>query len=134
GNMLVTTTLLFFVMRRLWKWSLPVVLVPIIGFAVVDLMFFSANLVKVHQGGWASIVVGALVLLVMWTWVRGSRHLFEKARKTEVPLDLIVNQMTRKEPVIVAGTAVFLTGDPASVPTAVLHSLKHYKVLQEDTV
>ncbi|MBX8828155.1 KUP/HAK/KT family potassium transporter, partial [Ochrobactrum sp. SFR4] len=55
GNMLVTTTLLFFVMRRLWKWSLPVVLVPIIGFAVVDLMFFSANLVKVHQGGWASI-------------------------------------------------------------------------------
>lgn len=134
GNMLVTTTLLFFVMRRLWKWSLPMVLVPIIGFALVDLMFFSANIVKVHQGGWASIMVAAIVLLVMWTWVRGSRHLFQKTRKTEVPLDLIIDQMTRKEPVIVAGTAVFLTGDPASVPTALMHSLKHYKVLHENNV
>lgn len=134
GNMLVTTTLLFFVMRRLWKWSLPMVLIPIVGFAVIDLMFFSANLVKVHQGGWASIVVAALVLMVMWTWVRGSRHLFQKSRKTEVPLHIIVDQMARKEPVIVAGTAVFLTGDPASVPTALMHSLKHYKVLHENNV
>ncbi|MBX8826223.1 potassium transporter Kup [Ochrobactrum sp. SFR4] len=134
GNMLVTTTLLFFVMRRLWKWSLPVVVLTIAGFAIVDLMFFSANLVKVHQGGWASIVVAALVLLVMWTWVRGSRHLFQKTRKTEVPLDIIVSQMARKEPVIVTGTAVFLTGDPSSVPTALMHSLKHYKVLHENNV
>lgn len=134
GNMLVTTTLLFFVMHRLWQWKLPVVLMLTTGFALVDLMFFSANLVKIQQGGWASIMVAALVLVVMWTWVRGSRHLFQKTRKAEVPLDTIVKQMAKKEPVIVSGTAVFLTGDPLSVPTALMHSLKHYKVLHENNV
>ncbi|MBR7551878.1 KUP/HAK/KT family potassium transporter, partial [Mycobacterium tuberculosis] len=84
--------------------------------------------IKVVDGGWASLVVAFLIILVMFTWVRGSRQLFEKTRKGEVPLDLISKKMAQNPPPLVPGTAVFLTGDPKSTPTALMHSLKHYKV------
>ncbi|MHC5307051.1 potassium transporter Kup [Bartonella sp. LJL80] len=134
GNMLVTTSLLFIVMTRIWKWSLPLCLLLTACFLSIDLLFFSANLAKVHEGGWASIGLALVIVLVMWTWVRGSRHLFNKTRKGEVPLDLIVEKMGEKPPMIVPGTAVFLTGDPKSAPSALMHSLKHYKVLHENNV
>ncbi len=134
GNMIVTTSLLFIVMTRIWKWSLSLCLLLTLGFLSIDLLFFSANVVKVHDGGWASVCLALSVVLVMWTWVRGSRHLFKKTRKGEVPLDLIVEKMAEKPPIIVPGTAVFLTGDPKSAPSALMHSLKHYKVLHENNV
>ncbi len=77
------------------------------------------------------LVLGALVMMVMYTWRRGSRLLFEKTRKSEVPLDPLVASLERKPPVRVPGTAVFLTSDPTCAPTALMHSLKHYKVLHE---
>lgn len=134
GNMLVTTTLLFFVMVRIWKWSLSICILLTLCFLIVDLLFFSANIIKVHDGGWASIGLACIVGIIMWTWIRGSRHLFKKTRKSEVPLDFIIEKMTEKPPIIVPGTAVFLTGDPKSVPNALMHSLKHYKVLHENNV
>ena len=70
----------------------------------------------------------------MGTWVRGSRYLFEKTRKNEIPLDFLAEQMMKKPPMLVPGTAVFLTSDPHSAPTALMHSLKHYKVLHEQNV
>lgn len=132
GNMLVTTILLYIVMTRIWNWSVVRALPLIAGFLIVDMAFFSANIIKVHDGGWASIGFASILAIVMWTWVRGTRHLFHKTRKAEVPLDLIVEQMQKRPPTIVPGTAVFLTGDPASAPTALMHSLKHYKVLHEN--
>jgi KUP system potassium uptake protein len=134
GNMLVTTILLFIVMSRIWKWRLWVAVSLTIGFMIIDLTFVSANLIKVVDGGWASLVVAFLVVLVMFTWVRGSRQLFEKTRKGEVPLDLISKKMAENPPALVPGTAVFLTGDPKSTPTALMHSLKHYKVLHQNNV
>lgn len=134
GNMLVTTILLFIVMSRIWKWRLWVAVSLTIGFMIIDLTFVSANLIKVVDGGWASLVVAFLVVLVMFTWVRGSRQLFEKTRKAEVPLDLISKKMAENPPALVPGTAVFLTGDPKSTPTALMHSLKHYKVLHQNNV
>lgn len=134
GNMLVTTGLLYFVMTRIWNWRVSRALPLILGFLVIDIMFFSANIIKVHEGGWASITFAAILVIIMWTWVRGTRHLSQKTRKAEVPLDLIVEQMTKRPPTIVPGTAVFLTGDPKSAPTALMHSLKHYKVLHENNV
>ena len=74
------------------------------------------------------------MLMIMTTWWRGSRYLFEKTRKSEIPLDELVRQLSDKPPPTVTGTAVFLTGDPESAPTALLHSLKHYKVLHEQNV
>ncbi len=134
GNMLVTTGLLYFVMTRIWNWRVSRALPIIVGFLIIDLLFFSANIIKVHDGGWASILFAAILVVIMWTWVRGTRHLFQKTRKAEVPLDLIVEQMNKRPPTIVPGTAVFLTGDPKSAPTALMHSLKHYKVLHQNNV
>ena len=134
GNMLMTTLLLFVVMRRMWKWPTAVTVGLVVVFGFIDISFFVSNIVKVFEGGWASLAVAFSILLVMWTWVRGSRHLFEKTRRNEVPLDLISSQLAKKPPQTVPGTAVFLTSDPQSAPTAMMHSLKHYKVLHEQNV
>jgi KUP system potassium uptake protein len=134
GNMLVTTTLLFVIMTRIWKWNLW----PAIGltalFALIDIGFFASNIVKVFEGGWSSLAVAFAVIMAMWTWVRGSRYLFDKTRRNEIPLDFLAGNLLKKKPQLVAGTAVFLTSDPLSAPTALMHSLKHYKVLHEQNV
>jgi KUP system potassium uptake protein len=134
GEMLVTTALLFVVMRHRWKWQFGATISLIALFAVIDAGFFSANIVKIADGGWASIGVAFLMCLIMWTWVRGSRHLFDKTRKNEIPLDFLAGNLAKKPPILVPGTAVFLTSDPQSAPTALMHSLKHYKVLHEQNV
>ena len=134
GNMLVTTTLLFIVMTRIWKWNIW----PAVGltavFALIDIGFFASNIVKVFEGGWASLAVAFAIILGMWTWVRGSRYLFDKTRRNEIPLDFLAANLLKKKPQLVSGTAVFLTSDPLSAPTALMHSLKHYKVLHEKNV
>lgn len=134
GNMLVTTVLLYFVMTRIWNWPRwrAVALTAVFGF--IDIGFFFSNIVKVFDGGWASLAVAFTVVLAMWTWVRGSRFLFEKTRKNEVPLDFLAGNLLKKKPHLVPGTAIFLTSDPLSAPTALMHSLKHYKVLHEQNV
>jgi len=134
GEMLVTTILLFVVMRRRWRWALPAAIATTVVFAVVDTGFFLANAAKVLDGGWVSLAVACVMAVIMVTWVRGSRMLFEKTRKSEIPLDFLIEQMTKKPPTLVPGTAVFLTSDPLSAPTALMHSLKHYKVLHESNV
>lgn len=134
GEMLVTTILLFVVMVNMWKWKLPAALALIALFAVIDIGFFSANVVKVVEGGWVSILVAAGMCLVMWTWIRGTRYLFDKTRKNEIPIDFLAGNLAKKPPSLVPGTAVFLTSDPLSAPTALMHSLKHYKVLHEQNV
>ena len=80
------------------------------------------------------LALGGVVMTVMYTWRRGSRLLFEKTRKSEVPLDPLVTSLERKPPHRVPGTAVFLTSDPSCAPTAMMHSLKHYKVLHQKNV
>ncbi|MDX8532190.1 potassium transporter Kup [Mesorhizobium sp. VK25A] len=134
GNMLVTTTLLFIIMTRIWKWNIwPAVALTAV-FALIDIGFFASNIVKVFEGGWASLAVAFAIILGMWTWVRGSRYLFDKTRRNEIPLDFLAANLLKKKPQLVSGTAVFLTSDPLSAPTALMHSLKHYKVLHEKNV
>lgn len=134
GNMLITTLLLFVVMRRIWHWPLASAVALTAVFLTIDIGFFLSNIVKVFDGGWASILVAGVVVTLVSTWVIGSRALFEKTRKAEVPLDFFVEQLSKKPPTLVPGTAVFLTADPQRTPTALLHSLKHYKVLHEMNV
>ncbi|RWL46574.1 MAG: potassium transporter Kup [Mesorhizobium sp.] len=134
GEMLMTTVLLFVVMRWLWKWQVATALALVVLFGVIDLGFFSANVVKVVEGGWVSITVASIMGLVMWTWIRGTRYLFDKTRRNEIPLDFLAANLLKKKPQLVSGTAVFLTSDPLSAPTALMHSLKHYKVLHEKNV
>jgi KUP system potassium uptake protein len=134
GTMVVTCMMAFIVIWRLWRWSLLAAAALIVPFLLIDLTFLSANMLKVVQGGWVPLALGGVVMLVMYTWRRGSRILYEKTRRLETPLEDLVRMLERKPPARVPGTAVFLTSDPKSAPTALMHSLKHYKVLHEKNV
>jgi len=134
GTMVVTGMMAFIVIWRMWRWSPFAAAALMVPFLFIDLTFLMANLLKVVEGGWVPLAIGGLVMLVMYTWRRGSRILFAKTRRLETPLDDLVRILEKKPPQRVPGTAVFLTSDPRSAPTALLHSLKHYKVLHEKNV
>ncbi|MCP4621685.1 MAG: potassium transporter Kup [Bradyrhizobium sp.] len=134
GTMVVTGMMGFVVIWKVWKWS-PIAAAALIApFLFLDLTFLAANLLKVFEGGWVPLLLGGVVMLLMYTWRRGSRLLFEKSRKLEFPLADLVAMLEKRPPQRVPGTAVFLTSDPQSAPTALMHSLKHYKVLHEKNV
>ena len=97
-------------------------------------MFLSANMLKLFDGAWVPLLFAGLMVLLMWTWRRGTRILANKTRKTEVPLDTLLRSLEKKPPHSVPGTAVFLTSDPSSAPTALMHNLKHNKILHEHNV
>jgi KUP system potassium uptake protein len=134
GTMVVTAMMGFVVIWRVWKWSAVAAAALIAPFLFLDLTFLAANLLKVLEGGWVPLALGAWVMLLMYTWRRGSRLLFDKSRKLEFPLADLVAMLEKRPPQRVSGTAVFLTSDPISAPTALMHSLKHYKVLHEKNV
>jgi KUP system potassium uptake protein len=134
GTMVVTAMMAIIVIRRVWGWPLIATLALMLPFLFIDLTFLTANLLKVVEGGWMPLALGALIMTLMYTWRRGSRLLFEKTRRQEIPLEGLVARLEKKPPVRVPGTAVFLTSDPSSAPTALLHSLKHYKALHEKNV
>jgi KUP system potassium uptake protein len=134
GTMVVTAMMAIVVIWKVWRWPLIAALGLILPFLFIDFTFLAANLLKIVEGGWMPLALGALVMALMYTWRRGSRLLFEKTRKQEIPLEGLVHRLEKKPPVRVPGTAVFLTSDPASAPTALLHSLKHYKALHEKNV
>src|SRR5229473_7590226 len=134
GTMVVTAMMAFIVFHRDWRWS-PVAAAALIGpFLLIDLTFLGANLLKVVEGGWVPLAFGGVVIAVMYTWRRGSRLLVEKTRRQEISLEELVRMLEKKPPARVPGTAVFLTSTPGSAPTALMHSLKHYKVLHEQNV
>jgi KUP system potassium uptake protein len=134
GTMVVTALMAIVVIWRVWRWPLIGALALMMPFLFIDLTFLAANMLKIVEGGWMPLALGALVMAVMYTWRRGSRLLFEKTRKQEMPLQSLVANLEKKPPHVVPGTAVFFTSDPEFAPTALLHSLKHYKVLHEKNV
>ena len=134
GTMVVTTLMAMVVIWKSWKWTLWVTAALMVPFLLIDTTFLSANLLKVFHGGWVPLLIGALVMLVIFTWRKGANILAAKTRRLETPIDELVEALEKKPRPRVPGTAVFLTGDPNSAPTALLHSLKHYKVLHEHNV
>jgi KUP system potassium uptake protein len=132
--MVVDGMLAFIVIWKLWKWKLWQALLLILPFVFVDVTFFSANLLKLFEGAWAPLLFGATMVLLILTWRRGTGLLLNKTRRTEVPLDTLFRSLEKKPPHFVPGTAVFLTSDPDFAPTAMLHNLKHNKVLHEHNV
>jgi len=134
GTMVVTAILAFIVVWKVWGWSVWTAAALMAPFLLIDTTFLAANLLKIVEGGWFPLLLGGLFMVVMLTWRRGSRLLFEKTRRLEVPLADIIDNLEKKPLHRVPGTAIFLTSDPQSTPTALLHSLKHYKVLHENNV
>ena len=134
GTMTVDTILGFTYLSLGAKWP-KWLLIPLFGlFAIVDLSFFGANLLKIAEGGWFPIVVASLAFAVMGTWWRGRRLLAEQRTRDAMPLDLFVDTLNPERPVRVPGTAIFMTRDLTQVPVALLHALKHYKALHERVV
>jgi KUP system potassium uptake protein len=124
----------FVVIWKLWNWKAAAAAAVILPFVVVDMTFFSANLLKLFEGAWVPLLFGVLMAVLIWTWRRGAAILTGKTRRTEVPLLDLIKSLEKRPPHFVKGTAVFLTSDPSFVPTALLHNLKHNKVLHEHNV
>jgi KUP system potassium uptake protein len=134
GTMLATTFLTYFVVRYGWKLPLWLCLGATGIFALVEMTLLSAALTKVMEGGWLTLLLGALVFSVMITWRRGRALLAARLRQTSVPLKPLIESLMREPPVRVPGTAVYFTAAADAAPHALLHNLSHNKVLHERVV
>jgi KUP system potassium uptake protein len=134
GTMLVTTFLTFFVIRYGWGYPLWLCLLATGFFMLIDLTLFAAALLKIHEGGWFPLALGAVIFLIMTTWRRGREILTARLQADSVPLDPFLKSLFREPPQRVPGTAVFLTAAADTTPQALLHSLKHFQALHERVV
>jgi len=134
GTMVVTTLLMLVVAARLWHWKLPWIIAVGAIFLIVDLAFFGANLLKVEHGGWFPLALGILVFTVMTTWRRGRELVLRQLQHDGLALQPFIASIGEYPPTRVPGTAVFMTANPAAVPHALLHSLKHFKALHARNV
>jgi KUP system potassium uptake protein len=134
GLMLMTTLLSFFVFYYRWKFNLWLCALVAGFFLIIDVSFLSSALLKVPNGGWFPLTLGAAVLLMMLTWIKGRELLFARLRSLAIPLESFLEDLFQEPPHRVRGTAVFLTATPEAVPHALLHNLNHNKVLHERIV
>ena len=133
-DMLITTILTFYVIRHGWKYPLWLCLAATSVFFVIDLAFLASNLLKLFAGGWFPLVIGGVVFTFMMTWKQGRQILNEKMRSDAIELPSFLDAVFVSPPARVEGTAVFLTAEPGTVPNALLHNLKHNKVLHEQNL
>ncbi len=133
-DMLITTILTFYVIRYGWKYPLWLCLSATGVFFVVDFAFFASNLMKLFAGGWFPLVIGGIIFTLMMTWKQGRALLNEKLRADAIDLPGFLEAVFISPPARVEGTAVFLTAEPGAVPNALLHNLKHNKVLHEQNL
>ena len=131
GTFLCDNTLAAFVYRRQFGWSRPVTLAVFGTIGVVDLAFFSANSLKIFEGGWVPLAIGFSIILIMTTWRRGRSLIMARWMQDSLPLSAFLARLPQSRIVRVPGTAVFMTGNLDYVPNALLHNLKHNKVLHE---
>ena len=134
GAMTISTLLAFFVVRGLWKWPLWRTLLLVGPLLVLDVVFLGANALKLLQGGFVPVLLGAALFVVMATWARGGRLVAEKVARDSAPLADVIAMLEGRSPHRAAGTAVFLTGDADYAPSALMHNLKHNRVLHQTNV
>ncbi|WP_099797353.1 potassium transporter Kup [Variovorax sp. 54] len=133
-DMLITTILTFFVIRYAWKLPLALCIGATAIFFVVDFLFFASNLLKLFEGGWFPLLIGGAVFTLMVTWKEGRRLMGEAQHADAIDLKSFLGSVFMSPPARVDGTAVFLTAEPGVVPNALLHNLKHNKVLHEQNM
>jgi KUP system potassium uptake protein len=134
GDMVITTLLATLVIHGLWGWSWVRTIALASVFLVIDLAFFGANILKIPAGGWAPIVIGVIIFILMTTWKRGRSLMYERLASESMELNMFIQAISGHPPTRVEGTAVFMTPNPNGVPHAMLHNLKHNKVLHEQVV
>ncbi len=134
GTMVITTLLVFLVVARRWQWN-PVAIAAIIGpLFAIDVLFLGANMLKIPEGGWFPLLVGILLYALMSTWRVGRAEMQRQIAAGTMPLSTFLNRLKPEHPVRVPGTAVYMTGNLQDVPRALLHNIKHNKVLHERVV
>jgi KUP system potassium uptake protein len=133
-DMLITTVLTFYVIRYSWKYPLWLCVLATGFFFLVDIAFFSSNLLKLFAGGWFPLLIGGAVFTLMMTWKAGRALMLEKQHAESIELGAFLDAIFIAPPARVEGTAVFLTADIGTVPNAMLHNLKHNKVLHEQNL
>jgi KUP system potassium uptake protein len=134
GAMFVDTLLFFVIVRFMWKRPLWVALLAAGGFGVLDVTFISSNLLKIADGAWLPLALGATMMVIMWTWTRGAQILTDKTRRDSVPLVELSEILKARAPHRAPGSAIFLTSDASMAPVALMHNLKHNKVLHERNI
>jgi KUP system potassium uptake protein len=134
GSMFVDTLLFFVIIGALWKRPWWQAALAAGAFGIIDLVFVSSNLLKVPQGAWFPLVMGGGLVIVMWTWTRGAQILTDKTRRDSIQLTELTEILKARAPHRAPGTAIFLTSDPDVAPVALMHNLKHNKVLHEKNV
>ena len=134
ATMVVDATLAITVLRYCWNWRLWAALAALVPFVFIASVFLAANSLKIANGGWMPILFGGALVAVMLTWRKGAAILAEKTRRIEVSLRDLVTRLDAKPPHRVPGTAIFLTGNPEGAPTALLHNLKHNKIIHERNI
>lgn len=141
GAMVVTTLMSFQFLRSVWRFSAVTAGVLLLPLLIIETVFLSANLLKIHDGGWVPLALAVVIMLVMWTWTKGSKYLRTKIAKNDIPLGTFISSLEESiegessiAPVTVPGTAVFLTSVPDHTPAVLLHNLKHNQVLHEQNV
>jgi KUP system potassium uptake protein len=134
ATMVVDALLAIIVLQHCWHWSRATAIAAMGPFVFIAAAFLASNSLKIANGGWMPILFGGALVVAMLTWRRGTAILAEKSRRLEVPLKDLVTRLDAKPPPRVAGTAIFLTGDPEGAPTALLHNLKHNKIIHERNI
>ncbi|HKP65667.1 MAG TPA: potassium transporter Kup [Casimicrobiaceae bacterium] len=132
--MLIDSILIFVVMRRLWNWPVWIAITITTPLLLIDLTFLASNALKIPEGGWFPLLIGGIVFTLLTTWKKGRSLLMRRLSEDAMPLDLFIQSIEASPPTRVDGTAVFLTSTPDRVPHALLHNLKHNKVLHERVV
>ena len=133
-TMVITAVLLHVIAVQRWHWPQPMALAITFVFLTIDLTFFGANLLKLFQGGWLPILIGACIFTVMTTWKTGRRVVAERLVARAIPIDHFIDAITASPPMRVPGTAVFMTAQPRGIPPALAHNLRHNKMLHEHVV
>jgi KUP system potassium uptake protein len=132
--MVIECLLAMVVARLIWKWSLFMVIVVIGSMLLVDTVFLASNAAKFLSGGWFPLLIGSAIFTMLMTWKRGRMLVFRRLTEQGIPLKPFLEGLNAHPPQKVQGTAIFMTSNPDTVPHALLHNLKHNKVLHEQTV
>jgi KUP system potassium uptake protein len=129
GDMVITSILASVVFVKAWKWPVAIVFLIMAPILLIEVIFLAANLTKLAEGGFVPVIIAATMCLLIWSWITGTSHVKRKAADSAISLTKLIAMLTKSAPIEVPGTAVFLTQDPATAPSALLHNLKHNRVL-----
>ncbi len=133
GVMMMSSVMAFIVCWRMWKWHPALAALTVLPFFMLESVFMASNMTKFVEGGFVPVLLALGLVIIIWTWVRGTRLLAEQTRRDE-PLGKLFETLSHHPPHRVRGTAIFLTGDPDVAPAALMHNLKHNQVLHEQII